>query len=280
MKKQGELSSGKVVLRSALVLAIAAVSLGSAGCSDQLTAIEQTQFELQAMVQESSQQVVDNMATIRENQLGLQTGIEAADRKIAQNMAAIKQNQLGLREAIKERLEQMVDSIVAIEESQLELRGGIGGNFVQLSNHTAGIVAVEENLLKLRQMVEDLQNNAQSVSAKVTMIEESQFTLQQGIEDHIGQVITNVEAVDRSLFKLQQMLAEVQDNTQNVSSKVAAIEKNQLDLQDEIESSLRQVIQNIEAIGRLNESVFPAASSDNAISAEASLAAADVDIGE
>ncbi|MHC4616121.1 MAG: hypothetical protein ACYTEQ_00050 [Planctomycetota bacterium] len=278
MKKQRFFSLRGVLSTIISVVITAVAGLGLAGCSKQLTAIEQCQLELQTTVHDSSRQMAEKMDAIEQKQLRLQSDIETGTLRTGQIMTRMEQTQLGLQDEIEDQLEIMIDNIAAIESNQGGLRAGLKDNTQKLSRTLADIDALERKLLRLQEMFEDVQDNTRDTAARVVVIEQNQLDLQRNVESTVHQLTGNVERVEESLLVLHQLVAGIRDSSQKMAATMAAMERGQGSLQDGIENSLREVLDNIKAIERSDEKALRDLASEKRISAEPAFAAADVDV--
>ncbi|MHC4529872.1 MAG: hypothetical protein ACYS29_18535, partial [Planctomycetota bacterium] len=112
------------------------------------------------------------------------------------------------------------------------------------------IVAIAQNLHELQKTVEVVQTNGQRAMARTAAIEKGQHNLQQTIENNVRQLAGNMESMARSLATLQQAVADVQSNSKQATVRFAVIERNQLNLQQQIEGNIQQLAGSVESIGR------------------------------
>jgi chromosome segregation ATPase len=278
MRKQRSFSLREVVSTIALVVVTGAVGLGLAGCNEQLTAIEQCQLDLQEKVHDSSQQMAQKMAAIERKQLRLQSDIETGTLRTGQIMAKMEKTQLGLQDEIGNHLTRVIDNIAVLESSQVGLRAGLEDNTQKLSHTLSNIDALERRLLRLQEMFEDVQDNTRNAAARVVVIEEHQLDLQRKVEGTVEHLTGNVERIEESMLKLQQLVVSVRNSSQQMAATMAAMQKSQNSLQDGIEGSLAEVLESIKAIDRSDEKAFRDLASEEKIAAEPAFAAADIDV--
>jgi len=261
---------------------------GTKQIAGNLVVLEDNQLAFRSDIETHRQQLLDNTAAIENTQLEMQGGINKNARRLSDNTAnimAIGKRLLKLQQTtqnIENNAQEIVAKAAAIEQV-IESR-------TQQTNKT--VRAIEESLLKLQTKLADVQNDTSEVTTRVAAIESDQLTLKDGIETNVHPIIRNIEenqlrlqqeiesntrqansnaeVIEKSLLKLQNMIANVQSIADNVTARVGGIENNQLKLQDVIESNIRRVVKNIEAIDGLNESVFPSTPPEESISAETS----------
>jgi chromosome segregation ATPase len=209
MKERNKSGLRGVVVRTVLTVVIAVMVPELAGCGKQLTAIEENQLQLQGMVQDHTQQIEENQLILR--------GMVHAN---AQQIAGIERNQHKLQGTMKTNAQQMAQNISGIEQNQSELGNDIEGHLNRLME-------------------------------SIAMIESSQNQLRGGISNNTKQLSKNtvaVAAAERGLAEVREIVTQVQNSTNAVTTKVAGLEENQVKLYGEIESSIRQIISNVATI--------------------------------
>jgi chromosome segregation ATPase len=226
--------------------------------------------------------VADNVAVLERNQAGMGDAIvnstENLSNSISMNLSTVEQNQVQLHGELAEQLASVAKGVAVLEKNQAELGGGIGNNSNQ-------IAAIAENVRKLQKVAEVVQTETRKAVARMAMIEQNQQNLQGTLEarcdaiaskqDDILKLASDVESIVHNLARLEEAVAEVCSNAERTTAKFALIESNQLNLQEQIEGSIRQVIESIEGLEQRQESVTPADSDEEPVPAEASIAAAD-----
>lgn len=126
MEEEKEFGVNRLIVRSSLVVLLAAISLGSVGCGVQMAKIEQSRFDLQEMWQTSAQQIASDTARIEDNQSKSHVAIEDVqagnDRGEADIIAAIEQEQSIVLYIMQKNNEQLANSMTGIGQDQATLQ--------------------------------------------------------------------------------------------------------------------------------------------------------------
>jgi chromosome segregation ATPase len=279
---------------------------GSRQMTDSRVAIENNQRQLQGSIETSTNTLARNMSTVHQKQLLLHNelreqlanmtnsiaalqeshtelggGIASNTRNLANNMATVERNQLRMRNELGEHLANTTNSVAALQKNQAKLSAAIANNTRSLANNSNNIATIAPDLRELQQLTQAVQNDTREAMARMAAIEQGQDNLKHTVETNIHQLASNVELVVQNLARLEKALADVHNNTEKTAVRFALIESNQLNLQEQIETNIRQVIESIEALEQQNQTVSPADSDEEAVATEASVAVADdVDAAE
>ena len=179
-------------------------------------------------------------------------------------MARIEENQLKLQEMVKTNAEQIAAFAVYIEQNQKKLQAGVGDVQNDVRQVASDAAAFNDEQIKLHKAV---QNNNLKITNKMAVIEENQNKLQVEIEDVQSQglqvaanvtananiaadIAAGLTAVGDEQIKLRQT---VQNNSQQLTNRVAVIEQNQQEWQSTIEGmqeNIQKVAANISSLGQ------------------------------
>jgi len=109
------------VTRALLTVVIVAVGLSLAGCGRQMARIDESQLELQAMVEANSQQIAGIATRLEQNQQELHVVIENVQNdvaKVAVDVAAVAETQMKLHEAVQSSSQQVTGEMASLEQNQ------------------------------------------------------------------------------------------------------------------------------------------------------------------
>lgn len=282
MAKQKEYDVEGLIVRIVLAGAVAAISLNSAGCGEQMDRIEENQLILQTMVEANAQQIAAIASDIEQNQHRLEIeikGVQNNTQKLTTDVTAVGDLQIKLHEIVQDNNREMTNKVVAIEQKQY----GLENRIEQVHNSTqkvaADVAAVGNEQMKLH---ETLQSNNRQLTDKVVMIEQNQQKWQitiEGMQLNIQSLADGIVVLEQNLLKLQEIfqnkmrefvsmldvssqgLLEFQERIQNeletLSYSVGAIEKSQAKLHKQIidvQSSTETLSSNIpEALEQIKE---------------------------
>ncbi|MFC1605136.1 hypothetical protein ACFL5F_08945 [Planctomycetota bacterium] len=252
-----------IVLRTIMVLVITAIGFGLAGCGEEMAKIEETQINLQAMVETNARQIAALGERIEQNQQQLSAGLEEVQndiRSVAANTAVLSKEQGKLQETVKNSNRQTTSKIVLLEQNQNELQAGIeevrdnsqnvaADMTADITNvkdeqtrlyetvqsnrtdFTNNVAVIEQNQQQWQGKIEDLQGNIQDVTVKISTLGDDLLKLQEVLQSNIRELVGMMDLNDQEQLKFKE---KIQQNLLAVDSSISAIKLNQEQLQSRI----------------------------------------------
>jgi chromosome segregation ATPase len=243
------------------------IIISSSGCTRRLARLERRQLKLHQQVKYNLRKLADNKSAIQNNEQNLKNEIENNANLIAQYRALAKQNTQTLEQKLKtgnqeiardlhelkngrSKLQQQTAALdrqlgtnaEAIENNQLQLQKKLRQDSQQLSEN---ILAVENNLLALQKLIKTNQYENQKTAAKLTGLEKNQDQLFEKIENSELVLTERIQGLDNNILEVHKMTENNQKTNQEFTTKINAVEKNQIKFQDKIESDLRNLVKKI-----------------------------------
>jgi chromosome segregation ATPase len=170
-----------------------------------------------------------------------------------EEMAKIEEKQLNLQAMVETNARQIAALGERIEQNQQQLRAGLEEVQNDIRNVAANTSAVSKDQVKLQETVK---NSNRQTTSKIVLLEQNQNELQVGIEevrDNTQNVSTDMAADITNVKDEQARLYEtVQSNGQQFTNNVAVIEQNQQQWQGKIEDlqgNIQQVTVKISTLG-------------------------------
>ena len=257
----------RIVKKFSTVIILVAIIISSSGCTRRLAKVERRQFKLHQQLQCNLQQLADNKSSIKNNEQNLKDAIENNTTLIAQYRALAKQNTQTLERQLKTKDQeiagdlhelkntqnqlqqqtathdrQLVTTSETIENNQLQLQQKLRQDSQHLSEN---ILAVENNLLAIQKMIKINQYENQKTAAKLTGLEQNQYQLFEKIENSEQALTERFHGLDNNILEVRKMTENNQKTNKEFTTKINAVEKNQLKFQDKIESDLRNLVKKI-----------------------------------
>lgn len=257
-----------------LTVMLTGTTLFLVGCSKQFQTLENNQAEIKNTLHNSSRQTMDKIAALEQTQDKLEKAVNQNRRILAAELSEVKAGHLRLQKEMKDTLTRVKGDIATVEQGQQQLNSGFAKNIRRLSANAETLGAIRNNMNELQNMVAKMNQHTMEVTSQAAGIADGQEKLtlmQRGISGNLERLITSIAQLQKNLISLKKRTADVDENTEKVNSKIAAVRKKQQSLDEEIGSNIRQVVRNIEAIERLNETVFPDGSTTKTASAKASV---------
>ena len=275
--------TSQIIVETILVVSFCGITLLLSGCSE-LAALEENQLKIQQMIEIDSQRTAGDIASIERNQLTLRTKIENNSQSLARDISSMEQNQQQLEKlmqqsrrqiaqvdsGIKSSSESLAGNIATVQQNQVELRGGIQSSAKALISNIEALDRTQRNLQG------GIEANSQAMVANISVIEKNQVDMRSSIELQLARMIKSIDvlgqnqdrlsqavaqnshqlsesgktavSLEKSLASLNQMIADVQNNTRNVNAKVVVVNDNQLKLQQGLDDKISDIMINVEKI--------------------------------
>ena len=214
MKQKKGFGVRGLVVRTVLAAVTVAIGLSLAGCGEQMARIEENQLKLQEMVKTNAEQIAAFAVYIEQNQKKLQAGVGDVQNDVRQ----------------------VASDAAAFNDEQIKLHKAVQNNNLKITNKMA---VIEENQNKLQVEIEDVQSQGLQVAANVT-----------ANANIAADIAAGLTAVGDEQIKLRQT---VQNNSQQLTNRVAVIEQNQQEWQSTIEGmqeNIQKVAANISSLGQ------------------------------
>jgi archaellum component FlaC len=248
MKQKRVLSVRGPVTRVLLTVAIAALSLGIAGCGEQMARIDQNQLKLQKMVEANARQVSALAKRLEQDRQQLRLAIENVQdevAKVAVEVSAVADTQIRLHEAVQANSLQLTGEIAAIGQDQRDLRASVAGVQSETRKVAAGLKVIAAEQEKLYVTVQE--NNVQ-LNSKVAVIERTQQERQDtigGMKDNIQAVAASINALGEDVLRLQEML---QSNIRELVSIADITGKKQVEFRESMRKDLRTLDESVASL--------------------------------
>ena len=287
MEKKKGFSTGALVTKAFLAVAIILISLSLAGCGEQMARLEENQLKLQSLVEANAQQISAVVSRIEQNQIDLQAALENVrnttqqlgsditvatsehtklqknvlddNKQMTGRMAMMEQKQQTLRSGIEDVQSgtmKVADDIATVVETQLKLEGVVQSDRQQMSGR---IAAIEQNQTKHQSDIESLRSSVRKVAAGVLALEENLSKLQELLKNDTRDLAGIIEAIGQGQLEFEQ---KIQKDVRTLADSIGAVEQNQDKLQkqiEEVQSNTQAMIDKImTALKKLE--VLPAAS--------------------
>ena len=245
------------IFRTMIVLVIAAIGFGLAGCSKEMAKVQEKQLNLQAMVETNTRQIAALNERIEQNQQQLSAGLEKVRndiRNVAANTAAISEEQARLQEVMQNSNRQTTNKITLLEQNQNELQAGIE-EVRDNTKNVAADMAIDITNVKDEQarLYETMQSNSLQFTNNLAVIEQNQQQWQGKVEElqqNFQEVTSQVSTLSNDLSKLQEVL---QSNIRELASMIDLSGREQLKFQEKIRSDLLTFNNSISAIKQSQE---------------------------
>jgi chromosome segregation ATPase len=223
MKKETAFNVGGLIAQMAFTVVIIAISLSLAGCNDQMARIEESQLELQAMVEANA----ERMALIASN-------LEQSWGLLAEN-----QHELEIRvENVQNGTQDVAADMAAVADEQGKIYEMMQSNNQQLSNE---ITVIGQNQHELHALIGTVQNDTQTLTSTVASVTDEQIRLHQTVQENSRQMADMVAAIEQNQQQWQNTINSIQENVQRLTVSIDALGQNLLILQEVLQNSVREL---------------------------------------
>jgi len=182
--------------------------------------------KLQKMFQDNNRQIADKMAAVEQTQHNLQAGIEDVRNgtvQVAADIVSLSDKHTRLEQMIEANSRTLVSKVQAVERSQSTQQAEIETVKSNVRKVAASVDALEQNLLKLKEI---LQNDTRNLADIVQVIGQQQIEFEGKVERDIRGLAESMSAVEQNRAEFRKQIEEVQSNTYAmISNLTTALEQ-------------------------------------------------------
>ena len=229
MEQKKVLSVRGPVTRALLTVVIVTVGLSLAGCGGQMARIDESQSELQTMVEANAQQIAGIAARLEQNQQELHVVIENVQNdvaKVAVDVAAVAETQMKLHEAVQSSSQQVTGEMASLEQNQHDMSASLG------------------------RAIADVQSETRKVAVDVTAVTAEQAKLFETVRENNVQLNNKVAVIEQSEQERQGTIGGMQDNIRAVAASISALGEDMLRLQEILQNNIRELVSIADITGQ------------------------------
>jgi predicted nucleic acid-binding Zn-ribbon protein len=204
--------------------------------------------KLQKMVQDNNRQIADKMAAVEQTQQNLQAGIEDVRNgtvQVAADIVSLSDKQTRLEEMIEANSRTLVSKVAAMEQDQARLQTEIKNVQVGAKQLAADLTAVAEARARLEEMVRSDRRRTDEKTAAIDQGQSSQQTEIETVKNNVRKVAASVDALEQNLLKLKEIL---QNDTRNLADIVQVIGQQQIEFEGKVERDIRGLAESMTAV--------------------------------
>lgn len=276
MEKKSALSVKERMVRAASGILVAVMSLTLAGCGEQLARMEKNQLTLQAMmegnaeqlaslavrveqnnqdlqgnikhVQNNTQLVAADIAAVADAQMKLQGLVQRNDQNLAERAAMMEQNQQNLQIEVRDmrsETQSMAGQLTAFGDGQAAMQNTMQASIQKLIDKATRI---EQNQQHLQAGIENVRSSIREATVQIAAVGKQQMNLQGVVKDYSQQMRDQITAIEQNQQHLQVAIENVCSSIQEATAQIAAVGKQQMNLQGVIKDYSQQMRNQITAV--------------------------------
>ncbi len=257
MKQKRDFSVRGPVVRTVLTVVIVAITLGSAGCGNQMAKIDENQAQLQMMVKANSLQITKIAGNLEKSQQEFRAmigSIQGDVTQVAADVSAVADAQMKLHAAVQDSSLVVSEKIVAIGQEQKALSADLGRAIAGVQGETRQVAA-----------------DVTAVAADVTAVTAEQAKMYETVQANNLQLADKVAVIEQAQQKRQNTIGGMEENITSLAVSIGALGEDVLKLQEILQSNIRELV-SIADISGQKQSEFQESMSKNLQTLDESLA--------
>jgi len=242
----GKLVPSKVEGAAARIVSAAvliAVLLGLTGCGDQMAKINEQQATLQMMVKANSLQIEEMTARLEKNQKELNTLVESVQNNVS---------------AVAADVSRVGRDVAAVADAQVNLQKTVQTNSKQVAERINTLGQSQQELSAgLGQAISDVQSETRkvatdltSVAADVTAVSSEQARLFETVQQNNQDLTNKVAALEKSEQERQNTIGGMEENINALAANISGLGQDVLRLQELLQSNIRELVSIAEVAGQ------------------------------
>lgn len=193
------------------------------------------------------------MAKIDEHQVQLQMMVKANSMQIAKIAGSLEKNQQELRAAIGSMqgdVAQVAADVSAVVDAQMKLHVAVQDGSLEVSNKIAAIGQDQKDLsVGLGRAIAGVQSETQkvaadvtAVAADVTAVTAEQARLYETVQQNSQDLTSKVAAIEQTQQERQNTIGGMEDNINALAAGISGLGEDVLRLQEILQSNIRELV--------------------------------------